>query len=103
MILLNTLKKRGPPVVHLGNKVLSLLLFDDDIALVARSRSELQTLLDLTAEYLEEKKPEINTKILKESLRSWMQVRVNCLPLNGSGYRYFDSKGNFTPVPGYNY
>ena len=51
------------PVVHLINKVLSLLLFADDIALVARSKSELQTLLDLTAEYLEEKKLKINTKM----------------------------------------
>ena len=50
------------PVIHLGNKVLSLLLFADDIALFARSNSELQTLLDLTAEHLEEKKLEINTK-----------------------------------------
>ena len=50
------LEKRWAPVVHLGNKVLSLLLFADDIALFARSNSELQTLLDLTAEYLEENK-----------------------------------------------
>ena len=49
-------------VVHLGNKVLSLLLLADDIALVTRSNSEQKTLLDLTAEYLEEKKLEINTK-----------------------------------------
>ena len=39
----------------LENKVLSLLLFADDTALVARSRSELKTVLDLTTEYLEEK------------------------------------------------
>ena len=56
------LEKRWAPVVHLGNNVLSLLLFADDIALFARSNSELQTLLDLKAEYLEENKLEINTK-----------------------------------------
>ena len=64
------LEKRWVPVVHLGNTVLSLLLFADDKALVARSRSELQTLLDLTAEHLEEKKLEINTKKTK--------VRIFC-------------------------
>ena len=43
-------------------QILSLLLFANYIALFARFSSELQTLLDLTAEYLEEKKLETDTK-----------------------------------------
>ncbi|KAK2705517.1 hypothetical protein QYM36_015790 [Artemia franciscana] len=56
------LEKRLAQAVHLGNKVLSLPLFAGDIALFARPNSVLQTLLYLSAEYLEEKKLEINTK-----------------------------------------
>ena len=54
------LEKRWAPTVKLGNRMISALLFTDDMALVAKTSRELQILIDLMAEYLESKKLRLN-------------------------------------------
>ncbi|KAK2707167.1 hypothetical protein QYM36_014999 [Artemia franciscana] len=55
-------KNRWAPKVSLGTQKLSLLLFADDIALVANKPQDLQTLLNLIEEYLHIKKLRLNTE-----------------------------------------
>jgi hypothetical protein len=54
------LENRWAPKVSLGTHKLSLLLFADDIALVASTPQDLQTLLSLIEEYLQMKKSKLN-------------------------------------------
>ena len=58
----NFLENRWAPKVNLGNKKLSLLLFADDITLVANKPQNLKTLLNVIEEYLQiKKKLRLNT------------------------------------------
>ncbi|KAK2709778.1 hypothetical protein QYM36_013447, partial [Artemia franciscana] len=54
------LEKRWAPTVELGNRMISAVLFADDMALEAKTARELQILIDLMAEYLESKKLRLN-------------------------------------------
>ncbi|KAK2704262.1 hypothetical protein QYM36_016606 [Artemia franciscana] len=60
--VVNFLENRWAPKVSLGTQKLSLLLFADDIALVANKPQDLQTLLNLIDEYLHIKKLRLNTE-----------------------------------------
>ncbi|KAK2724477.1 hypothetical protein QYM36_001096 [Artemia franciscana] len=60
--VVNFLENRWAPKVSLGTQKLSLLLFADDIALVANKPQDLQTLLNLIEEYLHIKKLRLNTE-----------------------------------------
>ncbi|KAK2710048.1 hypothetical protein QYM36_013648 [Artemia franciscana] len=60
--VVNFLENRWAPKVSLGTQKLSLLLFADDIALVANKPRDLQTLLNLIEEYLHIKKLKLNTE-----------------------------------------
>ncbi|KAK2710997.1 hypothetical protein QYM36_012236 [Artemia franciscana] len=60
--VVNFLENRWAPKVSLGTQKLSLLLFADDIALVANKLQDLQILLNLIEEYLQIKKLRLNTE-----------------------------------------
>ncbi|KAK2723645.1 hypothetical protein QYM36_002105 [Artemia franciscana] len=60
--VVNFLENRWAPKVSLGTQKLSLLLFADDIALVANKPQDLQILLNLIEEYLQIKKLRLNTE-----------------------------------------
>ena len=60
--VVNFLENRWAPKVSLGTQKLSLLLFADDIALVANKPQDLQTLLNLIEEYLHIKKLRLSTE-----------------------------------------
>ncbi|KAK2709458.1 hypothetical protein QYM36_013200, partial [Artemia franciscana] len=60
--VVNFIENRWAPKVSLGTQKLSLLLFADDIALVANKPQDLQTLLNLIEEYLHIKKLRLNTE-----------------------------------------
>ncbi|KAK2701826.1 hypothetical protein QYM36_019538 [Artemia franciscana] len=60
--VVNFLENRWAPKVSLGTQKLSVLLFADDIALVANKPQDLQTLLNLIDEYLHIKKLRLNTE-----------------------------------------
>ena len=60
--IVNFLENRWAPKVSLGTQKLSLLLFADDIALVANKPQDLQTLLNLIEEYLHIKKLRLSTE-----------------------------------------
>lgn len=53
-------EEKWAPTVSLGNLALSLLLFADDAALIARSAEDLQILLNILDVYLEKKKMRLN-------------------------------------------
>jgi hypothetical protein len=56
------LAKKWAPIVRLGNKNFSVLLFADDTALVVNSAHDLQKLLDLTDDYLKMKCLQVNVQ-----------------------------------------
>ena len=53
-------RQRWAPTLRLGNLNMSMLLFADDIILLAKTNNDLQTLLNLLEKYLQEKKLEVN-------------------------------------------
>ena len=56
------LRKQGAPMVSLDVCELCMLMFADDLALVAKSREDLQFLLDRTKDYIDRKQLSLNVK-----------------------------------------